>query len=221
MLTLAYGALCRGLLAGSMTVGTKFSGDDLRRHDPKFQAPRFGQYLQAVKQLDRFAADNYGKRVVHLALRWILDKQGEGFALWGARKPDQLDPLDGVYGWKLDAAAMTEIDKILATNIKQPVGPEFMAPPERVCGLEEALRIDIHFKPHVAARFWRSGKPVAQEGGEIEAARRFDQQAETVAAAHHSDRRFRRAEHAHGFVLRRSSRRARAHSFPRRGARSP
>ena len=132
VLTLAYGALCRGLLAGSMTVGTKFVGDDLRRHDPKFQAPRFGQYLQAVKQLDRFAADNYGKRVVHLAVRWILDKQGEGFALWGARKPDQLAPLDGVYGWKLDAAAMAEIDKILASNIKQPVGPEFMAPPERV-----------------------------------------------------------------------------------------
>jgi len=26
---------------------------------------------------------------------------------------------------------MAEIDKILANNIKQPVGPEFMAPPEK------------------------------------------------------------------------------------------
>jgi aryl-alcohol dehydrogenase-like predicted oxidoreductase len=132
IVTLAYGALCRGLLAGSMNTTTKFSGDDLRRNDPKFQAPRFQQYLQAVKQLDRFAADNYGKRVVHLALRWILDKQGAGFALWGARKPEQLDPLDQVYGWTLDASAMAEIDKILASNVKSPVGPEFMAPPERV-----------------------------------------------------------------------------------------
>ena len=132
IVTLAYGALCRGLLAGSMTATTKFYGDDLRRSAPKFQSPRFQQYLQAVKQLDRFAADNYGKRVVHLALRWILDKQGQGFALWGARKPEQLDPLDQVYGWTIDAAGMAEIERILAANIKQPVGPEFMAPPQRV-----------------------------------------------------------------------------------------
>jgi aryl-alcohol dehydrogenase-like predicted oxidoreductase len=132
ILTLAYGALCRGLLAGRMTAATNFPADDLRHSDPKFQSPRFNQYLQAVKQLDRFAADNYGKRVVHLALRWILDRQGEGFALWGARKPEQLDPIDQVYGWKLDAAAMTEIDRILAATIKDPVGPEFMAPPDRL-----------------------------------------------------------------------------------------
>ena len=130
--TLAYGALCRGLLAGTMTAKTKFTGDDLRRSDPKFQQPRFGQYLKAVAALDRFAQENYGKRVVHLALRWILDKQGEGFALWGARKPEQLDPVDEVYGWSLDAAAMAEIDRILAAAIESPVGPEFMAPPEQV-----------------------------------------------------------------------------------------
>jgi aryl-alcohol dehydrogenase-like predicted oxidoreductase len=115
-----------------MTAATKFSGDDLRRNDPKFQSPRFQQYLQAVSKLDRFAAANYGLGVVHLALRWILDKQGEGFALWGARKPEQLDPVEDVYGWKPDAAAMAEIDRILAANIESPAGPEFMAPPEKV-----------------------------------------------------------------------------------------
>jgi aryl-alcohol dehydrogenase-like predicted oxidoreductase len=129
--TLAYGALCRSLLSVKMTQATTFTGDDLRRNDPKFQSPRFQQYLQAVRQLDRFAADNYGQRVLHLALRWILDRQKTGFALWGARRPEQLDPIDEVYGWHLDANAMKEIDRILAVNIKEPVGPEFMAPPER------------------------------------------------------------------------------------------
>jgi aryl-alcohol dehydrogenase-like predicted oxidoreductase len=132
IVTLAYGALCRGLLAGKMTEKTTFTGDDLRRSDPKFQAPRFAQYLKAVTALDQFAQRNYGKRVVHLALRWILDKQGEGFALWGARRPEQLEPLDEVYGWKLDGAAMAEIDRILSSTVTQPVGPEFMAPPEPV-----------------------------------------------------------------------------------------
>ena len=35
---LAYGSLCRGLLSGRMKADTQFSGDDLRRSDPKFQA---------------------------------------------------------------------------------------------------------------------------------------------------------------------------------------
>ena len=37
IVTLAYGALCRGLLSGRMTAQTQFAGDDLRKHDPKFQ----------------------------------------------------------------------------------------------------------------------------------------------------------------------------------------
>ena len=46
--TLGYGALCRGLLSGRMRVDTTFGGDDLRRLDPKFQPPRYAQYLRAV-----------------------------------------------------------------------------------------------------------------------------------------------------------------------------
>src|ERR1700722_12355024 len=61
---LGYGALCRGLLSGRMRSDTTFDGDDLRRNDPKFQQPRFGQYLAAVEQLDRLAERRYGKRVI-------------------------------------------------------------------------------------------------------------------------------------------------------------
>jgi aryl-alcohol dehydrogenase-like predicted oxidoreductase len=129
--TLAYGALCRGLLSGGMKADSKFTGDDLRRNDPKFQAPRFQQYLDAVARLDTFARKNYGKRVVHLAVRWILDKQKLSIALWGARHPDQLDPVAEVMSWKLDVSALAEIDRILAETVKNPVGPEFMAPPAR------------------------------------------------------------------------------------------
>lgn len=42
------GALCRGLLSGSMHADTAFHGDDLRRVDPKFQLPRFARYLAAL-----------------------------------------------------------------------------------------------------------------------------------------------------------------------------
>src|SRR5436305_1930922 len=125
---LGYGALCRGLLSGRMRAGTVFGGDDLRRTDPKFLQPRFAQYLAAVHQLDRLAQQRFRKRVIHLAVRWMLD-QGITTALWGARHPDQLQPVDEVIGWSLDASARTEIDRILRETITDPVGPEFMAPP--------------------------------------------------------------------------------------------
>jgi aryl-alcohol dehydrogenase-like predicted oxidoreductase len=128
--TFGYGALCRGLLSGRMRPDTSFNGDDLRRADPKFQEPRFGQYLAAVDRLDRLAQERFGKRVIHLAVRWMLD-QGITSALWGARHPAQLQPVDEVSGWSLDSSAKAEMDRILSEVVKDPVGPEFMAPPAR------------------------------------------------------------------------------------------
>jgi aryl-alcohol dehydrogenase-like predicted oxidoreductase len=128
--TFGYGALCRGLLSGRMRPDTTFEGDDLRRTDPKFQRPRFGQYLAAVQRFDRLAREQFGKHVIELAVRWMLD-QGMTSALWGARHPGQLQPVDEVTGWRLDAATKAEIDRILRETITDPVGPEFMAPPAR------------------------------------------------------------------------------------------
>lgn len=130
MAVLCYGALCRGLLTGTITASTPFKGDDLRRSDPKFQQPRFSQYLSAVASLDRFARERYGRRVLALAVRWVLD-QGNTIALWGARHPQQLDPAENAMGWELDAAAKQQIERILAGTVLDPVGPEFMAPPSR------------------------------------------------------------------------------------------
>jgi aryl-alcohol dehydrogenase-like predicted oxidoreductase len=126
---LGYGALCRGLLSGRMQHDTRFTGDDLRRTDPKFQPPRFQQYIAAVDRLDRLA-NEFSKSVIHLAVRWMLD-QGAATALWGARHPAQLAPVGDVMGWSLDAAARQEIERILHETVTDPVGPEFMAPPAR------------------------------------------------------------------------------------------
>ncbi|MDX1634245.1 MAG: aldo/keto reductase [Marinobacter sp.] len=129
--TITYGALCRGMLTGKMRPDTQFQGDDLRKNDPKFQGNRYQQYLSAVDALDRFAHDYAGKNVLALALRWLIDREGVTTALWGARRPDQLDPVGDIEGWSLDEGAMDTIDDILDQYIKDPVGPEFMAPPSR------------------------------------------------------------------------------------------
>ncbi len=133
--SLTYGALCRGLLSGRMRVGTTFTGDDLRRTDPKFQSPRFPQYVRAVERLDALAQSRYGKRVIHLALRWVLDRPGVGVALWGARRPEQVDAVPQAFGFSLDAAAESEIDRIVSEEIPDPIGAEFMAPPEEATAL--------------------------------------------------------------------------------------
>ncbi|WP_434775561.1 aldo/keto reductase [Pseudomonas oryzihabitans] len=130
LVVLAYGALCRGLLSGRMNAETRFDGDDLRQGDPKFQPPRFAQYLAAVEALTAFTRERHGKSVLALAVRWILD-QGPTIALWGARKPEQLQGLDEAFGWQLSTEDLAAIDAILAEHVKDPVGPEFMAPPLR------------------------------------------------------------------------------------------
>ncbi len=126
IVTLGSGALCRGLLSGRMGADTTFNGDDLRRLDPKFRPPRFTQYLAAVERLAQLARDRHGVRLIHLAVRWMLD-QGIGVALWGARRPEQLRATAGVAGWSTDRVTRAAVDRILSETIADPVGPEFLA----------------------------------------------------------------------------------------------
>lgn len=130
LVVLAYGAICRGLLSGRMTPETIFGADDLRSIDPKFQPPRYAHYLAAVAALKNFAQRRFGKSVMALALRWVLDA-GPTVALWGARRPQQLAGLEEVAGWQLTVEDKQEIDAILAQHIAEPLGAEFMAPPHR------------------------------------------------------------------------------------------
>ena len=130
ILTLGYGALCRGLLSGRLRADTFFVGNDLRRFDPKFQPPRFAQYLSAVRQLDLLARDGFQRRMIHLAIRWMLE-QGVGVALWGSRNPTQIHAALGVAGWSLDATGRAQIDRILGETITDPIAPELMAPARR------------------------------------------------------------------------------------------
>lgn len=129
---LTYSSLCRSLLAGRLTRAMHFPEGDVRRVDPKFQAPRFDQYLRAVDQLDTYARERYGKRVMELAVRWVLDRPGISSALWGAKRPEQLNAVDGVFGWKLDETDMAEIDAIVQDSVTDPVGPEYLTPEVRV-----------------------------------------------------------------------------------------
>ncbi len=128
---ITYSSLCRSMLGGRVHRGMTFDANDIRSADPKFQEPRFSQYITAVERFDAFARERYGKTVLELAARWVLDRPGISVALWGAKRPDQLDAVAGVIGWSLDAAAMEEIDRIVMESVIDAVGPEYLTPKVR------------------------------------------------------------------------------------------
>lgn len=125
---MTYGAICRGMLSGKMSRDRPFHGDDLRQADPKFQQPRFEQYLRAAHELKTLAIEKYGVSLLAFSLRWVLEK-GVPVAIWGGRSPEQMEPIDEIEGWSMDLATLSHVDSVLAQHVKQPVGPEFMAPP--------------------------------------------------------------------------------------------
>jgi aryl-alcohol dehydrogenase-like predicted oxidoreductase len=125
---LTWSSLCRGLLAGRIKRGIHFEVGDIRSADPKFQEPRFSQYVTAVERLTLLAKEKYGKTVLELAARWVLDRPGISIALWGAKRPEQIDAVSGVMGWKLGAENLIAIDRIVAESVPDPVGPEYLTP---------------------------------------------------------------------------------------------
>lgn len=131
LVSLGYGAICRGLLSGKMKKGQQFSKEDLRGGmDPKFKEPVFSEYINAVEKLDEWSQHKYKKPVLSLALRWVLDK-GIDISLWGARRPDQVKNLNEAFGWDLNEEDFKEIENIVKENVKHPASLSFMAPPER------------------------------------------------------------------------------------------
>jgi aryl-alcohol dehydrogenase-like predicted oxidoreductase len=117
--------------------------DDLRR-EGKIRAVGVSNYspaqmdsFRAVAALDAvqppynlFEREIEADVLLALAVRWVLD-QGPTIALWGARRPDQLDPVAETDGWQIDERTKADIDAILARCITDPVSPDFMAPAEK------------------------------------------------------------------------------------------
>jgi aryl-alcohol dehydrogenase-like predicted oxidoreductase len=128
---LTYSSLCRSLLGGRVRRGMSFAEGDIRRVDPKFQEPRFSQYITAVEKLDALAKDRFGKTVRELSVRWLLNRPGVSVALWGAKRPDQLNAVADVMELKLRPSTLDAITRIVADSITDPVGPEYLAPAVR------------------------------------------------------------------------------------------
>ncbi|GAV30777.1 predicted oxidoreductases [Coriobacteriaceae bacterium EMTCatB1] len=112
LVSMAYSPLARGLLTGAMRRDQEPT--DAARRAPMYHGESYQRHLDAVERLDSLAQARYGRRVIHLAVRWLLDQPGMSVVLWGARRPEQLDAVDGVWGFSLDDDAFREIGKIVS-----------------------------------------------------------------------------------------------------------
>lgn len=130
---LGYSSLCRGLLSGKYFVGMNTKELSMRaQEDQKFQGQNFVNHVAAVDEL-KIYAEQFGKTVAQLAVRWALDR-GVTCALWGVTKEEHLEPVSGALGWHLTEEQMDEMELIVAKHIPVQVGKEFLVPPFReVC----------------------------------------------------------------------------------------
>jgi len=126
---LAYGALCRGLLTGKFKGDETFGENDIRHFDPKFQGDTFKKYAELVKKLDEIA-QSIGKRVSHLAIRWLLQQNGVDVALVGMRNRKQLKENLKATDFVLEKSIIEKMEKIFKESNVPILSPKFMAPPD-------------------------------------------------------------------------------------------
>ncbi len=128
--TLGYGALCRGLLSGRMRP-TPLSAATIcgvSTQSSSRPALRSTSTPSGSSMSSRSAV--FQRRVIQLAVRWVLD-QGISVALWGGRHP-------GSTGSRARCGRLVARRRRPRANrshrecaVTDPVGPEFMAPPQR------------------------------------------------------------------------------------------
>lgn len=101
----AYGVLCRGLLAGRWSAARAGSAHDFRAHLPRFTGANLDHNLALYARLQHIA-EAAGTTVTRLAIAWVLSRGDDVFALIGARTRAQL-------GAALPAAAAQVPDALL------------------------------------------------------------------------------------------------------------
>jgi methylglyoxal reductase len=85
---LAYSPLALGLLSGKMKPGQRFSGDDLRRNNPRFTDANLRKVAALLAEVAPVAAAHKAT-LAQTVIAWTIAQPGITFALCGARNPQQ------------------------------------------------------------------------------------------------------------------------------------
>jgi len=114
---LAYSPLANGLLTGKIGPERGFSGDDLRRNNPRFSVENRVRIQGMLGQV-RPIAEGHGLTLGQLAIAWTLAQPGITHALVGARNPRQAIENAGA----ADAVLSDEELAAISGAFRQPIG---------------------------------------------------------------------------------------------------
>lgn len=110
MAVLAHSPLAKGLLTGTLSAESRFSG--MRAREPDFVGERFRRNLRIVERL-REVADASGKTLTQLAVNWAAYHPGVTAPIVGVQRPSHVVDVLGGIGWNLSAEDRARIDRIL------------------------------------------------------------------------------------------------------------
>ena len=86
--TLSYSSLALGLLSGKIGTDRAFTGDDLRRDNPRFSTANRQKVARLMEQISPVAAVHEAT-AAQIVIAWTLQQPGITFSLCGARNPAQ------------------------------------------------------------------------------------------------------------------------------------
>ncbi len=109
---LAYSPLAQGLLTGKVKLGRRFTGDDLRRNNPRFTAENLRKVAALLKDLAPVAAARRAT-IAQVVIAWTAARPGITFVLCGAREPEQARENAGGGELVLASAELEAIDAAL------------------------------------------------------------------------------------------------------------
>jgi aryl-alcohol dehydrogenase-like predicted oxidoreductase len=118
---MAYGSLAFGLLTGTFTEDMDFGSEDWRARQGKmgsiklfdtlFGPDTFPANVRAVNELQGIA-EEYGRSLPQLALRWATSHPAVSTALVGCRTVAEVEDNVGAIGWSISDDDLSEIDAI-------------------------------------------------------------------------------------------------------------
>ena len=117
---MAHASMGFGILAGAYSQDHEFGDNDFRATGGNpdmvvgiYDKESFQRNVRLVNDLKPIA-NNRGKTVAQLALRWVMSHPAVSVALVGALNTEQLEENVGSLGWALSADDMRQIDGVFA-----------------------------------------------------------------------------------------------------------
>jgi methylglyoxal reductase len=110
---LAYSPLALGLLSGKIDAGREFTGDDLRKGNPRFAQANIEKVNAMLGQFAAIA-DAHGLTTAQLVIAWTVRQPGLTHALVGARNAGQAHENAAAGEVTLSDAEVAAMDQVVA-----------------------------------------------------------------------------------------------------------